>query len=215
MVTSDFYAKGFVAYTIYLAIKQHFTNEKYDFFEYGGAVRASRESYNKRNDKYFFAKLATKMKPNEIIDFFVANFIMSGNKTWVGDMFKDDAHDKYVEWQKRNAKLQSTFKTEVQELFDTASDNSVDILDFFVVKDNQHPEVLVWLLQGRLSIETFIIMNRIINFLPKIDSNLDDEYVWSKVYKKCLKYDPFIDVDMKYFKKTFNSIFQVWKKRTI
>ena len=49
--------EAFQAYKTYVAIKNHFTSKTYDFFKYNGRTKASRSTFEKRNDKYFFSKL--------------------------------------------------------------------------------------------------------------------------------------------------------------
>ena len=66
---------GFEVYKMYLALKQHFTKEKYDYHKYRGKVRASEDAFEQRHDRYFFKKLATKYSDQEIVDYFVANFV--------------------------------------------------------------------------------------------------------------------------------------------
>ena len=49
---------GYGAYLLFLAIRTHFTNDKYDFFQMNGKLRATKESYERRSDKHFFDKVA-------------------------------------------------------------------------------------------------------------------------------------------------------------
>jgi len=51
---------GFEVYKMYLALKQHFTKDNYDYVKYRGKVTASEKSFEERRDRYFFKKLATK-----------------------------------------------------------------------------------------------------------------------------------------------------------
>ena len=44
----------FEAYKTYSALKLHFTTD-YNYFQYNGSVRLKQESFEKRNDKVFFA----------------------------------------------------------------------------------------------------------------------------------------------------------------
>ena len=39
-------------YKNYLAFKNHFTKEKYDYFKYRGRSRSSTAAFNKRKDRY-------------------------------------------------------------------------------------------------------------------------------------------------------------------
>ena len=50
----------FEVYKSYLAFKNHFTKEKYDYFKYGGRSRASEKAFNKRKGRYFFERMSRK-----------------------------------------------------------------------------------------------------------------------------------------------------------
>ena len=73
---------GFDVFRVYMAVKLHFTTN-YNYFDYDGKVNIKLDTFTKRNDRYFFHKLSTKYKQDEILDFFVANFIDKG--FFVGD----------------------------------------------------------------------------------------------------------------------------------
>ena len=66
---------GFDVYKIYLAVKLHFTTDSYDYHKYEGKVNCKLETFTKNNARYFFHKLGTKYSKDDILDFFVANFL--------------------------------------------------------------------------------------------------------------------------------------------
>ena len=67
---------GFTAYKYYMALKLHFSSDKYNVFESRGSVKCSREKFNSRNDYYIFEKLGRKFSTNqELIQYMAANFI--------------------------------------------------------------------------------------------------------------------------------------------
>ena len=80
---------GFDVFKTYLAIKLHFTTDKYDFHSYSGKVNCKLDTFTKRNDRYFFHKLSKQYDKYEIIDFFVANFL-DNDKQWVGNLLEKD-----------------------------------------------------------------------------------------------------------------------------
>ncbi len=55
MITMD----AFSAYKIYMGLKAHF-NSDYDFKKYSGKTTASKSSYLKRKDKFFFGKVSRR-----------------------------------------------------------------------------------------------------------------------------------------------------------
>ena len=49
---------GYGAYLLFLALRTHFSSDKYDFFKMHGKLRATKDSYEKRQDNHFFDKIA-------------------------------------------------------------------------------------------------------------------------------------------------------------
>ena len=55
-----------------MAIKLHFTTDRYDVFEANGKVSGSRAVFEKRNDRFLFDKIGRKFdQPRDLIDYFV------------------------------------------------------------------------------------------------------------------------------------------------
>ena len=76
----------FDTYKTYLALKNHFTKDSYDYHKYQGKSRASLQSFYKRKDRYWFEKLSRQKEDKEVIDFFVANFVSCTDPqtVWIG-----------------------------------------------------------------------------------------------------------------------------------
>ena len=54
------YYPGYNAYKTYVALKNHFTSDSYDYFKYKGKARVKEETFLKRKDKFFFEKIEKK-----------------------------------------------------------------------------------------------------------------------------------------------------------
>ena len=68
--------EAFEAYKIYHALKLHFTSD-YDYAKYNGKAKVTVDSYLKRKDRPFFAKVARKyMTTENTKNFFISNFIV-------------------------------------------------------------------------------------------------------------------------------------------
>ena len=187
-------------YCEYLALKSHFSNPKYDYFKYNKKVRASVTSFNRRADKYWFEKTSRKYKDEEIVNFLVANFVESTsvNQIWIGEIINSGERT-YAEWIRRQQSLTYLFKEQSNELF---SENELESL-FNCSKG--HPLLLKKFLSGSISLETFVIYNKIFHFSKNFDKNLDDP-VWETVSLKLKKYDPFINIDVFQYKKILRDI---------
>ena len=180
--------QAYDAYKLYLGLKLHFQNDKYDFHRFNGGVRSSPESFYKRRDRWFFEKLVKKYKDEQIKEFFIANFIV-GDK--YGGLHTENSDSIYIDWKKRLQSVTYTFKTDLDTLMD-----SVDHFDKLFQKDEQYPIILSKLYQGDIQLETFLILNKMLNFFPQFDKELD-EYQWPVTRKLCNKYSSFFNVNLK------------------
>ncbi len=184
----------FDVYKTYLGLKNHFTKDKYDYHKYCGKTRASLQSFYKRKDRYWFEKMSRQKNDREVVDFFVSNFVASGDSTWIGEMIRE-GESAYISWQKRIQSLSYLFREEVENMI-----VNTDLDSLFSVKNGQHPKVLKLHLQGHISIETLIILNRILGFMQDFDKKLEDP-VWETVSKTMKKYDSFLNIDIFRFRK--------------
>jgi hypothetical protein len=182
----NFAMDAFDAYKHYLALKSHFSTKTYDYFKYGGAVRAKRESFETRKDKYFFHKLS---KRKDLTDFLVALFVYGKKDAWIGDVIRNEETEQlYRKWQKVKESLSYVFMSDLEKF------NS-DLLSSFVVENGQHPHALKLLLREEIHLETFIIMNDIMRFTSAWNREIEDQIIWPEIRLKCKKYHPFLTYD--------------------
>jgi hypothetical protein len=185
----------FDAYKQYLALKNHFSKDKYDYHKYAGKSRASVESFNKRKDKYWFEKLSRQKSDEEIKNFYIANFVEADdpNSLWIGNVIRaGDIY--YKEWTKRQQSLQYLFTQESQTFFSEYN------LDQAFDCSKGHPPVLKKFLSGKISPETLVIYDRIFLIRNNFDKKLLDP-IWESVSLKIKKYTPFLNIDVFRYKK--------------
>lgn len=175
---------GFEAYKLYLALKSHFTSKTYDYFKYNGVTRAKFESFEQRKDKYFFTKLAKK---KDAMGFLVSLFVYGKKDMWIGDIVKNEEIDElYLKRQKIKESISYVFSNDLDKL-------DQDFLKNIKVVDGQHPYLLNLLLGEHINIETFIILNDLIKFVPYWNKHIEDQAIWPEVRLKCKKYQPFME----------------------
>ena len=63
--------EAFDVYKSYLALKLHFTTDKYDVIKQQGRVRATKQSFFKRNDLLNIRKIADTYSEKEVVDFYL------------------------------------------------------------------------------------------------------------------------------------------------
>jgi len=186
----------FDAYRCYLSLKNHFTKDHYDYIKYRGKTRATVQAFYKRKDRFWFEKFARSKNDKEVEEFFVSNFIYSTDPgtMWIGEMIKE-GEGRYQEWQKKVQSLSYIFKEETSNLF--ADDNFGAM---FAVDPPRHPTILKEYLGGKVSLETMVICDRILEYRKDWDKKLDDP-VWETVSRKIKKYSPFLNIDVPRYKK--------------
>jgi len=191
----------FQCYTTFLALKQHFTKPSYDVIKYNWKTRASLASFNKRTDRYFFEKLSRKKNEQEIKDFYVSNFVDCDNphSIYISDLMKE-GEETYVNWMKRVQSLSYLFETESSVFINKDSFN-----DFFECRNGQHSELIRKYLQKALSIETLVILEKLLHYVKDYDKVLDDP-LWYLLKLRILKYGQLLNIDTKKYSKTLKEI---------
>ena len=190
----------FDAYKQYLALKNHFTKEKYDYHKYCGKSRATVKSFYKRKDRFWFEKLARNKSDREVVDFFVSNFITctDPSKLWIGEMIRE-GEGRYTAWKRRTQSLSYIFREEVEIILANAD------LDAVFARTTGHPPILKKYLSGDISLETLVICDRILGYRNDYDKQLTDP-VWETVSLRIKKYSPFLNIDVFHFKKILKEI---------
>ena len=190
----------FDAYREYLALKNHFTKNSYDYFKYNKKVRATVQSFYKRKDRFWFEKLARQKSEQEVVEFFVANFASCPDPEtlWIGEMIKE-GEERYQTWQRKVQSLSYVFKEESQSLFE---ENKFD--DVFNCSKG-HPPLLKKFLSDKVSLETMVLYDKIFNYSKNFDKKLQDP-VWETVSRRIKKYNPFIQIDIFKYKKILKNV---------
>jgi hypothetical protein len=186
---------GYETFGIYESLKLHFSKDTYDFFKYNGKTNQSVQSFENRKDKYHFYKLSRKYTNKDaLIDFLVANFL-EDDKTWVGKLLEEDADIRYRNRQKVVQSLSYAFENDCRTVFENLSDpNEV------IKTDGDYPVLLTKALRKEVTIETLVILNKILNFFPMWDKKITDTIRWPDFRRKCEKYASFLPQDVVKFK---------------
>lgn len=179
------------AYVKFLALRQHFSGD-YDYFKYSGKIRSDISKFEVRKDKHIFQKLA---KRKDLEMFLVAN--MLEHDVFLG---RDLSEKIYTDWLKRKESLSYIFQSEIKLLNESFNKN-------FVVVGGQHPPVLKLFRQKKICIETLIILDDVVGFMKHWNNKINDPIVWPTIYKKALKYRPFMEYDKSKFKEIIRKQF--------
>jgi len=192
----------FSVYRMYLALKLHFTTDNYDVIQQKGKVRASKAAFNKRKDLFSIKKIAKTYSDEDVANFLVANFV-SGDR-W-GGMFDSEAGKRFIDWKKRTESLTYLFSTDIDKILLEIEENNVKFEDIFTISKGQHPYIIKAYLRNTITIETLVILDRIIGFVDKFDKNILDEVIWPDISRLIKKYKPFLKIDVEKYDRTLRN----------
>ena len=167
-------------YLMYCALKAHFSRENYDYHQYGGKTKIKRDSYYKRKDRFFFARLARKYQTKEEIENYLVSNYVACKGGWVGK-FEDDV---YINWKKKTQSLSYTFINEIEPYANRFE-------ELFKWEDT-HPLLLREYLGKRISMETMIILDELTHFQKNWK---DNDMIWKDIKKILNNYKKFLTID--------------------
>lgn len=186
----------FEVFQKYMALKQHFASDTYDYFKYNGKIlNSTPDNFENRKDKYFFEKLSKHHDPQGVL---IAN-LLSDSNLFIGNVDLN----KYNEWARITTALSYNFAQDLKNM-----DPDFDY-NFKFRPDNIFPPVIDLYLAGKLNLETLIILVGITRCMHFWDKNIDsDNPVWRSLKKKIGKYAGFVEFDRTKYSKIIVSVFK-------
>ncbi len=175
----------FQTYKLYLALKNHFTTDDYDFFKYQGKVTVSKESYEARPDISSFRKLA---KHHDPIHYILANLLKYERVAPFELAYSEDCQKTYQDWRRRTQSLSYTMQNELGRL-------GGSLPDLMKVRPG-YPRLFWAYLAELASLETMIVLLKETNMFDCWDEALKNDPVWQIVRRKVQKYTPFVRYDI-------------------
>lgn len=169
----------------YIAMKLHFTSEKYDAIEYKCRVRNiyNTSHVEKRHDGSLIYALAKKFDSQaEAASFMAANLAY-------GNGYPFDDHDKafalYTKWKRIRQSITKVFRDDL----DTIASYGVSYKELIDANDTK----LFFLAKsGKITIETIAILNKYDKF---IDSWKIPQSIWKGEYLRISKLENFVKFD--------------------
>ena len=173
----------FEVYKLYNALKLHFEQDSYDAVKYNFKTTVNPQSFFKRKDKYFFAKIGKNQK--DIQNFFVFNFIE--DMKYIGDMMDIEGQQNYTKHKKIHESLTREFEKDINTMtgqFD----------DLLVVNNiNTPPKIIEMWMEEEVSLETVVILDSLTDFVYWEGKKITETLFWPDVSRKIKKYSPFVN----------------------
>ena len=179
---------------MYLAVKAHFTNIDYNFFEYRGKVNGiTPENFVAKNYYSVICKLSQQYEGNELLYYYVSNMLYNSGQ----HIFDIDSDGKriYNEYVRRKESRTYIFKQEISKVRDELE--KLQLTDFWCsidVVNGQHPLLLQMFVGRYISPETMCILFQIKDYISIWDKSVKDTFLYPMVSVQIKKYSPFVRI---------------------
>ena len=196
--------KALDAYQTYLAVKQHFSDNNYDYFRYNGKIRVNATTFGSRKDRFFYEKLARKFdgKPDDLRNYFVSN-LSQNPKMWIRELVGVHAEETYSKWKAKQESLSYNFQQDVSKI----GEQDIKFDDLFACVNGQHPPLLNLYTNSEIAIETLIGFDILLKCFQRWNKEIDDPIIWPDIFMFCERYRPFLRVDDIKFKEILRKEF--------
>lgn len=203
-VSSETSITPFDAWSIYTAMSLHFRKDSsYDAFRFNfKGPRCKRETFMSHRQRYSFERIARAYpSKNSTIEYFLSN-ILEGNN-WIGSM-NDEC---YVQWQGRVQRMNYDFRSAMSDL-----SNNVSSFDSIIKPQTKEdlPPIYLAYTRGKLSIETLVILDYLVNYTSNINKFVSDPLeIVSDITYRVASYKPFLKskIDVTKAKETVLKLF--------
>lgn len=177
-----------------MAVKQHFTNDKYDFFEYKGRVKNCTAKALVAKPYYFvMCKLANTYDAKGLRDYFVSNMLVSEGKH-IFDV-DNEGLKIYNEYIRRRDSRTYLFKKDVDKVCKQLEKMGLtNFWDSVKVESQTHPLLFRLFVGSYISPETMALLYKIRPYVDDWDTKITDTILYPSVAKQIKKLAPFIMV---------------------
>lgn len=173
------------AFLLYHSIRLHFNQIKYDYFKYHGKLKTLMLPIK---HEPIFIKLAKKYS-NQLLDFYVAN-MLNTPRIWVNELLSEETDDVFLDFTRKKESLTYIFKSDIMFLVSEFED-----LNSSIKVKGDFPPLLKLVFQGKIQLESLIILNSYLDFFIYWDSAIKDNIIWDPFKFKCDKFERFLSFD--------------------
>mgnify|MGYP006275438551 CR=1 FL=1 len=161
---------GFTAFKYYLAVKLHFTNPQFDIKQNKGRLKAGRDSFQGRNDKFLFEKLAHQFKSDQqYIRYIAANFMYGHHDVIYNPTV---ARVNFTEYMRRRESITNIFQNDLATMSHERAMYAHGHIEFGWSR-HSIPDVVKLYLKGQITLETLVILDSIDGWVEKIRKELN------------------------------------------
>ncbi len=198
---------GFETYKLYVSVKQHFNiDNDYNHIKFNGKSKGvNLDTYNRRKDKYYFEALGAR-KGKELLQFYVANFVV-GDGRYIAEMYNQESEEVFFGWKGVIESLSYLFTEDLKHIKDFLDERNLKFNDLFTITDGGHAIIFRFVEQKMIKVETYIIMDKVLNFSKQFEKEIEDEFIYPVIQYKFDRYAEFMNFNTKKYGTIMKKIF--------
>lgn len=182
-------------YKAYLATKAHFYSTFNLLNSLHKNTRTSEEAFNKRKDKHFFAKIASKISYSENIHFFISQMAYRDLPTPSQIVVNWDMSKKiYDRWLKNISFIFENFDDDIKTIAIAANYNWKNC---FIFNKGDYPLLFKLVTGQKIHVETYSLLDDLFQHTIKENEYLKDDMIFKNLNFKYQKYRILLKVTTK------------------
>ena len=183
-------------YLKFIALKMHFTNEKYNFLMYSGKTKSSYEAFQRRSDYKMFIVLANRLDQSITVPFLVSQFVDRPSVT-VSSIIEQplQAQKIYLNWKSRTEDIKQLYHSDIRTIAKEANGLWANAI---IQKGNDYPLIFKMVSSKKISPETYSLLDSLFNYTTKEYSGIAGDNLFYSLNLKYKKYRMFINLSLDY-----------------
>lgn len=148
------------AYNLYLTIKKHYTNQKYDVFD-KNPVKLPLEKFITRPERFRFDRLVRRFDTaKDLVQYYVANFALDTSDFLYQPEELGDSS--YVKWETFKQSMSYQYSADIDRVIQFLERNNISVEKLF---DSDNHLLLYLFSKQLVSVQSVVILNSHYNFL--------------------------------------------------
>lgn len=187
--------RAFEVYQLYTSMRAHFSSKEYDFFK--SEPKCVEETFSENKNYQYFLKISRSVPIDYLHEYFLYNFLTDKN-LWIVEMFHPQRKFNFNKWKSKLEQIEYMFDLDVDILIKILKTQNIKFDDLFDGKIIV-PYFMRLVLTKQIELETFMIMNELVNFFPEFEKCMSKNnpienanFIWKDLRFQCEKYMPFL-----------------------
>ncbi len=174
----------------YVALKNHFTTDTYDFIKYGGKVSVKENTFRKRADLSLFCKLAQWLPESKAVPFLLSHFIELSSFS-IHYVFENPIKSQKIfdRWKERTSSILDLYQEDIRTI---AKESAGSWKNCIQQTDSDYPLLFKLVMGNKISPETYSLLDDLFQQTSRSYKGLDMDVLFLSMNLKYRKYRVFL-----------------------